>query len=448
VRDVTACRDARPSVRDIAWHTVDWRALAVAAAGLALTFSAPVHRVDLLAIGLLAAAGGLIWSPHSGPLLIGLSLPFFFFPRQLVGPIGMTPPGLALSLTWLAVIVRYRHLDLRLPRSPYGVPLALFLIAALLSLVVTDYPLLSIRELRSLILEPVVFFGLLLTMRRSAGLALAGVVIAATGTALAAVLQATFSLGGTPAEGVTRAQAWYPSANHLALLLGRTLPFAFAAALALANRWLWAIVAVLALGMLLTFSTGGWVGASAGVFVALIILGRRRLAVRLGVGMLAGLVVVMGLGISGLLPERFNPLRQTGGFRVDLWLSTLAMIHDHPVLGIGLDNFSYLYQQQYLREGAVAEPNLSHPHNWLLHVWIELGVVGVIAFVGLLAQFIRTARVALTSAGSTWLIAGAVGAMTDLLVHGLIDNSYFLVDLAFIFWLTLALVTDARIEPT
>ena len=29
--------------------------------------------------------------------------------------------------------------------------------------------------------------------------------------------------------------------------------------------------------------------------------------------------------------------------------------------------------------------------------------------------------------------------MADFLVHGIIDNSYFLVDTAFIFWLTLAL---------
>jgi hypothetical protein len=38
-----------------------------------------------------------------------------------------------------------------------------------------------------------------------------------------------------------------------------------------------------------------------------------------------------------------------------------------------------------------------------------------------------------------------------LLVHGFIDNSYFLVDLAFLFWLCLALVAQrspARIDST
>jgi O-antigen ligase len=146
-------------------------------------------------------------------------------------------------------------------------------------------------------------------------------------------------------------------------------------------------------------------------------------------------VLVSGAAIAGALPERLNPLRQTGGFRIDLWVSSLQMIRDHPLLGVGLDNFVYLYQQVYLREGAAAEPNLSHPHNWVLHMWLELGLVGLIAFVWLLVTFARQIR---NTRG--WVVAGATGAVVDMLIHGLIDNSYFLVDLAFVFWLCLALV--------
>jgi O-antigen ligase len=160
-----------------------------------------------------------------------------------------------------------------------------------------------------------------------------------------------------------------------------------------------------------------------------------------------------GLAIAGVLPERLNPLRQTGGFRLDLWRSSLEMVRDHPLLGIGLDNFAYLYQHDYLREGAAAEPNLSHPHNWLLHVWLELGLLGLVAFGWLVARFGFLSRAALGNAEARWVVAGAAGAMVDLLIHGLIDNSYFLVDLAFVFWLGLALVAswlrpDGRIDTT
>jgi putative inorganic carbon (HCO3(-)) transporter len=429
----------------------NWKALAIAAAGLLLTFTAPLHRVDLLLIGLAGLVGGVIWSPQVGPVLIGAALPFFFFARQLVGPIGVTPPGLVVFVSWLAVVARHRSLHLRWPRTPYDAPLALFLAASLLSLLVTEYPLLSARELRALILEPVLFFWLLHALRSSPILALAGFLIAATCTAIAAIVQGPLGIGGTPAEGVLRVQAWYPSANHLALMLGRAWPFLVAGALS-AKRWLWLPAGLVGLALILTFSTGGWLGALTGALVVVAALGRRRLALRVGGAAAVGLLLVSGLAIAGILPERLNPLRQTGGFRLDLWQSSLEMVRDHPILGIGLDNFAYLYQA-YLREGAVAEPNLSHPHNWVLHVWLELGVLGLLAFGWLLVRFWRSARLALTTRiESRWLVAGAVGAMADLLVHGFIDNSYFLVDLAFVFWLCLALVAlgraDARIDST
>jgi O-antigen ligase len=186
--------------------------------------------------------------------------------------------------------------------------------------------------------------------------------------------------------------------------------------------------------VLLTFSSGAWLGALASSVAVLLVLGYRRFAFSLGLLGVLALAVVSALALAGVLPERFNPLRQAGVIRIDLWLSSLAMLRDHPLFGVGLDNFTYLYQQVYIREGGVAEPNLSHPHNWLLHFWLELGLLGLLAFLWLVATFFRLALQA-----RTWLTAGLIGAMTATLVHGLIDQSYFLVDLAFIFWLLLGL---------
>ena len=173
-------------------------------------------------------------------VLIGATLPFFFFTRTLVGPLSVTPPGLALMLTWLAVLVTPTPARPALANAaPYDVPLALFLAAALLSLLVTQYPLLSVRELRALILEPV-------------ALLLAAAVPARQRAPSAGRLpgrrRRVTAVGGRragpardrrhEAEGVLRVQAWYPSANHLALMLGRAWPFLLAGALAW-RRWLW-----------------------------------------------------------------------------------------------------------------------------------------------------------------------------------------------------------------
>src|SRR5258708_7742688 len=238
--------DHRPQTTD---HS--WKALALAAAGLPLTFAAPGPRLDLVLIGLAGLVGGVFWRPRVGPLLIGASLPFFFFARQLVGPISVTPPGLVLLVTWLAVIVRHKKLEARWPRTAYDLPLGLFLVAALLSLVVTEYPLLSARELRGLILEPGLFFWLLHVLPGSAPKALAGFLVAATATAVAAIAQAPLGIGGTAAEGVLRVQAWYPSANHLALMLGRAWPFLVAGALS-DRRWFWLPAGIVGLALGLT----------------------------------------------------------------------------------------------------------------------------------------------------------------------------------------------------
>jgi O-antigen ligase len=455
----------REAVRADQAAEFSWRATMLAAAGLGLVFAAPGHRIDLLLIGLMAVLVGVIWSPISGPFLIGATLPFFFFGRPLAGPISVTPPGLSLMAAWVAVIVRHRRIGAVWPRTGYDAPLALFLIAALLSLLVTEYPLLSVRELRAVILEPLLFFWLLYILPGSAAWALRGFLVAATVTAMAAIAQESLGLGGTPAEGVLRAQAWYPSANHLALMLGRAWPYLVAGAVA-GWRWLWLPTAVVGAALVLTFSTGGWLGALAGASVVITISSRRRISLSLGtlqavqtqiagfptafIGAAAlAFFLVSSLAIGGVLPERLNPLRQTGGFRLDLWLSSLEMLRDHPLLGIGLDNFSYLYQQVYLRAGAAAEPNLSHPHNWLLQFWLDLGLLGLVAFVWLLVRFWHQARgtllLALGEAKQRWMVTGALGAMADLLLHGLIDNSYFLVDLAFVFWLTLALVAGGKL---
>lgn len=432
------------------------------AAGLALIYLAPGHRLDLLLIGAACAVGAMAYRPTVGPLLVGLTLPLYFFPAA-IGPLSFSPPGLTLVLAWLALTARtvgermgVAMPSLVLPRSPYDWPLALFLLAAVLSFLPTEYPRLSVQEARALILEPVLFFWLLLILRghSAARTALVAFLFSASVVALVALGQVATGLGGTAAEGVRRAQAWYPSPNHLALLLGRGLPFLLAFTLANSGRdrpplrWLVAGAAgVVTLAIGATFSLGGWLGTAAGFAAVLYRLRGRRPALAVLAVTLLGLIVVTALAAAGILPERLNPVRGTGAIRVELWAASLRMALDHPLLGIGLDNFVYLYQQVYLREGGASEPNLAHPHNWLLHFWLQLGLAGLIAFCWLLSRCVQLCRQLPSRRGLSedggWRRAGILGALTVMLVHGLLDNSYFLVDLAFLYWLFLALAVEA-----
>jgi O-antigen ligase len=145
--------------------------------------------------------------------------------------------------------------------------------------------------------------------------------------------------------------------------------------------------------------------------------------------------------------ERFRSLLDTsagtGFFRLRLWQSAWAMLRDHPWLGVGLDNFLYQYRTRYILPDAWQEPNLSHPHNILLDFGTRLGLGGIAILLWMQLAFWRIAarlyrRLAVGEGRA--LVLGLMASMVATLAHGLVDHSFFLVDLAFIFFLTLGVV--------
>jgi O-antigen ligase len=262
------------------------------------------------------------------------------------------------------------------------------------------------------------------------------------------------------AEGVRRAVGVYGSPNNLALLLDRAAPILLAvvaAPLLVATkqndlmpgrmhvrRILYGLGLVLALtALLLTFSRGALLlGLPAAILFLGIVRGRRVLWVTLGVLIVGGIALLPFLGT-----DRFSSLLDTsagtGFFRVRLWQSAWTMLRDHLWLGIGLDNFLYQYRTRYILPDAWQEPNLSHPHNIVLDFGTRLGVGGIVVLLWLQIAFWQTAwrlyrRQPQREVQA--LILGLMASMVASLAHGIVDNSFFLVDLGFIFFLTLGVV--------
>lgn len=134
------------------------------------------------------------------------------------------------------------------------------------------------------------------------------------------------------------------------------------------------------------------------------------------------------------------------------------MIHDHPILGVGPDNFLYYYTDDancvpgqpallahhyYVQAGTNFERCVSHPHNLFLDFWLSTGVLGLVAALWLLALFAILGVRAWREASMEWKgpITAVLLIMLATVIHGEVDNSYFLPDLAVIFWLCLAVVT-------
>ena len=137
----------------------------------------------------------------------------------------------------------------------------------------------------------------------------------------------------------------------------------------------------------------------------------------------------------------------TSGLRLTLWHSAVEMLWDHPLFGVGLDNFLYRVQPSARRHvpgsGRVARAGSVAPAQRLPRLVAVAGRRRL--------HPARQAADALLPTRVAWLyqargdsrplVVGAVGAMVATLVHGSIDNSFFLPDLAALWWVTFWLVT-------
>ena len=120
------------------------------------------------------------------------------------------------------------------------------------------------------------------------------------------------------------------------------------------------------------------------------------------------------------------------------------MIRDHPFTGVGLDQFLGQYSRRYVGLEGWPERYTSHPHNLLLDFWLSLGSAGIAVLWLIIEVTWRRVIVALRT--PFWSIQrAAIAAVAAGLVHGLIDNSFFLPYLATMTWLGLGL-SGAQLE--
>ncbi|MDQ2806634.1 MAG: O-antigen ligase family protein, partial [Chloroflexota bacterium] len=120
----------------------------------------------------------------------------------------------------------------------------------------------------------------------------------------------------------------------------------------------------------------------------------------------------------------------------------------HPIFGIGLDQFLNQYQQ-YLIDAHIqldadhsAERWLSHPHDLILDWWLSLGIIGLLVAGWIAVRAVRGALVLSrrTDVRTAALARAALAGLTVAAVHGLVDNAYFLGDLALTCWFFAALL--------
>ncbi|WP_119072491.1 O-antigen ligase family protein [Aggregatilinea lenta] len=312
----------------------------------------------------------------------------------------------------------------------------------------------AVHYFRVIMLEPVVFYAVLRLMRlEHRDLFWLSDAMVFTGLAVAVVGLYLYVTGQSVVEaeqGTRRLIGVYGSPNGVGLYLGRCLPFAAAYAVLPTTLWRRAFGAgsttIMLLAVLLSQSRGAILLGLPAAAAAMILLwqGRRALLPLAGLAVAAVIALVL---LSLALPRLGDLTGDTAFFRTRLWFSSLNLVRENPITGAGLDQFLYQYRSRYLLAEAWQEPNLSVPHNILLNYWVNLGVVGVLAGIAFQAAFWRgivRLRRYVTDPALLALVLGLAGSMADMLGHGLVDVGYFSINLAFVFFLLLALLPHAR----
>ncbi len=224
-----------------------------------------------------------------------------------------------------------------------------------------------------------------------------------------------------------RAIGFYESPNYLAMYL---VPLILLSVMDLRPSWSrWKFLLIIpVIAVILTQSQAGWIALAIGLLI--IILRRYSWSVALW----ASLVVILLSGVVGYLitsPEELST-------RFYIWRESVALINESPFMGIGPGQFQEVLTSkvgQDLTYRQLIQPYALHAHNLYLNFWLSAGITGLIGF--LLLTY-RTLKEALSQPIAQ--MAGPVAALSAILVHGLLDTTYFKNDLAIVFWAIIALI--------
>jgi len=192
------------------------------------------------------------------------------------------------------------------------------------------------------------------------------------------------------------------------------------------------LVIPLSLALLLTRSLGGLLSLFAGLMIYFYCLktslrapkGRsnlffekRNLFLLMGISVIIGLVFISRVTIQ---KQHLQPAFSTM-MRLNYWKDTWEIIKVSPLTGVGLGNFN-------LAESRYA-------HNSYLQIWAEMGILGVISFFWLVMAVIKKNKT-----------AALLAANSAFLVHNLVDFTFFLPEVAMIWWVILGLSVSKNNE--
>ena len=143
---------------------------------------------------------------------------------------------------------------------------------------------------------------------------------------------------------------------------------------------------VLGLSLVFSYARSAWLGGAIGILtLGLFKGGKFILFLILGIFLLCLLIYMIEPTSWDRIKEVDLSKDKPESTRIRLWQTSINMIKDKPIWGIGLGNFGKLFDR-YKVEGVY--DTTCHPHNDFLNVAVNSGLLGLLAYLSIWAVFL------------------------------------------------------------
>ncbi|MEA2098343.1 MAG: O-antigen ligase family protein [Patescibacteria group bacterium] len=253
-----------------------------------------------------------------------------------------------------------------------------------------------------------------------------------------------------------RLKAFFLSPNHLAMYLS---PAFLIVLFFLLNKKVFSIqyfcprrtslgLAVFSIFLLIIFISLYFTcsyGAFLGVFIGTLYLFIKNKRLKIKNIYLLGFISFLLLGFIFVSSNKFNQItnsnnRSSFHSRLMIWNVAGEIIKDSPILGIGPGTFQETYLSYAERfDEPYLEWAVPQSHNIFLAFYLQTGLIGFVGFIIILIWFFSR-RDTINRVSTTVKIYIINALMIYILIHGLVDTTYWKNDLSLIFWIVSALL--------
>ena len=325
--------------------------------------------------------------------------------------------------------------------SNYAPYILFFLIACILSLIVTSDLLRGIAILKLFLTGFLAFFICINIISKESDIHKIIYSLPLFGAIIGGWLYYNISIAGTLIKSVVFIS--WGNSNYLAtffiLLIPMTIGLLFYKKNSfLIKSYLFASLVLMIIGLISTQSKGGLIAFSIALLIFLFKIFRKNKLRVVSIIILLALIITLHPATNVVFHKMYDAFyRRSLTGREIIYQEAIKAFLNHPFIGGGLGSLQH-YMEQFTGMANYKA------HNEYLHILVELGILGLIFFASLFViSYKNIRRLIKTSPEGAyihWWAIGILAGFIGMLIHILIEPSFIAYQFFIFFWIVMGLI--------